>query len=156
MPVKYVNANLPCRKGKFAIVSSRFNNIITDRLVTGAIDALVREGEVSEDNITVVKVPGAIELALVAEKIASEGKYDAIIALGCVIRGSTYHFEIVANESAKCLAQVALKYKVPVINGVLTVENIDQAVQRAGAHLGNKGSEAASSALEMVNLLGKV
>ncbi|MDD6206393.1 6,7-dimethyl-8-ribityllumazine synthase [Succinivibrio sp.] len=153
MSVNVIEGNKPCRDGKFAIVVSRFNSLICERLVEGAIDTLKREGEVKEENITVVRVPGAIEIPVVCEKIAASKKVDAIIALGCVIRGSTYHFEVVANECAKGMTQVMLKHAIPVANGVLTVDKLDQAVERAGTHAGNKGSEAASSALEMVNVI---
>lgn len=153
MSVNVIEGNKPCRDGKFAIVVSRFNSLICERLVEGAIDTLKREGEVREENITVVRVPGAIEIPVVCEKIAASKKVDAIIALGCVIRGSTYHFEVVANECAKGMTQVMLKHAIPVANGVLTVDKLEQAVERAGTHAGNKGSEAASSALEMVNVI---
>ena len=153
MSVNVIEGNKPCRDGKFAIVVSRFNSLICERLVEGAIDTLKREGEVKEENITVVRVPGAIEIPVVCEKIAASKKVDAIIALGCVIRGSTYHFEVVANECAKGMTQVMLKHAIPVANGVLTVDKLEQAVERAGTHAGNKGSEAASSTLEMVNVI---
>ena len=153
MSVNVIEGNKPCRDGKFAIVVSRFNSLICERLVEGAIDTLKREGEVKEENITVVRVPGAIEIPVVCEKIAASKKVDAIIALGCVIRGSTYHFEVVANECAKGMTQVMLKHAIPVANGVLTVDKLEQAVERAGTHAGNKGSEAASSAVEMVNVI---
>ena len=153
MSIKVIEGNKPCRDGKFAIVVSRFNSFICERLVEGAIDTLKREGEVPEENITLVRVPGAIEIPVVLEKLAASNKYDALITLGCVIRGSTYHFEVVANECAKGITQVTLKYATPIANGVLTTESIEQAVQRAGSKAGNKGSEAAASALEMANVL---
>ena len=153
MSIKVIEGNKPCRDGKFAIVVSRFNSFICERLVEGAIDTLKREGEVPEENITLVRVPGAIEIPVVLEKLAASNKYDALIALGCVIRGSTYHFEVVANECAKGITQVTLKYATPIATGVLTTESIEQAVQRAGSKAGNKGSEAAASALEMANVL---
>ena len=153
MSIKVIEGNKPCRDGKFAIVVSRFNSFICERLVEGAIDTLKREGEVPEENITLVRVPGAIEIPVVLEKLAASNKYDALIALGCVIRGSTYHFEVVANECAKGITQVTLKYATPIANGVLTTESIEQAFQRAGSKAGNKGSEAAASALEMANVL---
>ena len=153
MSIKVIEGNKPCRDGKFAIIVSRFNSFICERLVEGAIDTLKREGEVPEENITLVRVPGAIEIPVVLEKLAASNKYDALIALGCVIRGSTYHFEVVANECAKGITQVTLKYATPIANGVLTTESIEQAVQRAGSKAGNKGSEAAASALEMANVL---
>ncbi len=156
MAVNMIEGNKPCRNGKFAIIVSRFNSIVTERLLEGAIDTLKREGEVEEQNITVVKVPGAIELPVVAQKLAMQKKFDAIIALGSVIRGDTYHFEIVSNESAKGLAQVSINHTIPVLNGVLTTDTLEQAILRAGSKAGNKGSEAAASALEVVNVLSQL
>ena len=153
MSINKIEGVLPCHEGRFAIVVSRFNSFICERLVDGALDVLKREGEVPEENITLVHVPGAIEIPLVCGKLAQSGKYDAVIALGCVIRGNTYHFEVVANECAKGLTQVTLSSGVPIANGVLTTDNLDQAVQRAGSKMGNKGAEAAASALEMVNVI---
>lgn len=153
MSINKIEGVLPCREGRFAIVVSRFNSFICERLVDGALDVLKREGEVPEENITLVHVPGAIEIPLVCGKLAQSGKYDAVIALGCVIRGNTYHFEVVANECAKGLTQVTLSSGIPVAYGVLTTDNLDQAVQRAGSKMGNKGAEAAASALEMVNVI---
>ena len=147
---------LPCAGGRFAIVVSRFNSFICERLLDGALDVLKREGQVNEDNITVVHVPGAIEIPLVCQKLAKSGNYDAIITCGCVIRGSTYHFEVVANECSKGLTQVTLSTGVPVTNGVLTTDTLDQAVQRAGSKMGNKGAEAAGAALELVNVLRQI
>ena len=156
MSINVIEGNKPCRDGKFAIVVSRFNSLICERLVEGALDVLKREGEVKEENITLVRVPGAIEIPVVCEKLAKAGKVDAIIALGCVIRGATYHFEVVANECAKGLTQVTLQTGMPIANGVLTVDTLGQAVERAGSHAGNKGAEAASSALEMVNVINQI
>lgn len=156
MSLKVIEGNKPCRDGKFAIVVSRFNSMICERLVEGALDVLKREGEVPEENVTLVRVPGAIEIPVVCEKIAKTNKYDAIITLGCVIRGSTYHFEVVANECAKGVTQVSLNYSIPVSNGVLTVDTLEQAIERAGTHAGNKGAEAASAALEMVNIIKQI
>lgn len=154
--MKVIEGNLVAKEAKIAIVVSRFNSFITEHLLNGATDVLKRQGEVADDNITVVRVPGAIEIPLTVEKLAASEKYDAVIALGCVIRGATYHFEIVANESSKGLAQVMLKYGIPVAFGVLTTDTIDQAVQRAGSKAGNKGAEAALSALEMINVLKQI
>ncbi len=154
--MKVIEGNLVAKEAKVAIVVSRFNSFITEHLLNGATDVLKRQGEVADDNITVVRVPGAIEIPLTVEKLAASKKYDAVIALGCVIRGATYHFEIVANESSKGLAQVMLKYGIPVAFGVLTTDTIDQAVQRAGSKAGNKGAEAALSALEMINVLKQI
>lgn len=137
---------------KFAIVASRFNDFITKSLIGGAVDALVRH-EVSESDIAVYKVPGAFEIALMSKKLADTGKYDAVITLGAVIRGSTPHFDFVSSEVAKGVAKVTLDTGVPVIFGVLTTDTIEQAVERAGTKHGNKGAEAAMSALEMVSVL---
>ncbi len=153
MSIKIIEGKKPCREGRFALIVSRFNSFINERLLDGAIDVLKREGEVPEENMCVIRVPGAIEIPVICDKIAASKKYDAIIALGCVIRGDTYHFEVVANECAKGMTQVTLKYAVPIANGVLTVDTLEQAVERAGSHAGNKGAEAASSALEMVNII---
>jgi 6,7-dimethyl-8-ribityllumazine synthase len=137
---------------RFCIAASRFNSFIVDHLVSGAIDTLVRHGA-SRENIHIAKAPGAYELPLVVKKIADSGRYDAIIALGAVIRGSTPHFDYVAGECVKGLATVSLQHGLPVAFGVLTVDTIEQAVERAGTKAGNKGAEAALSAVEMVNLL---
>ncbi len=136
---------------KFALVASRFNHFIVDRLVDGATDALVRHGVPSGD-ITLVHVPGAWELPLITRRLAASKRFDAIVALGAVIRGSTAHFDFVAGEAAKGLAGVMLATSVPVIFGVLTTDTIEQAIERAGTKAGNKGAEAALSALEMVSL----
>ncbi|CAM4426756.1 MULTISPECIES: 6,7-dimethyl-8-ribityllumazine synthase [Pseudoalteromonas] len=138
---------------KYAIIISRFNDFIGSKLLEGAMDELVRTGGVSESDITVIKVPGAVELPLCAKKVASTQKFDAIIALGVIIRGGTPHFDLVANESNKGLAQVSLDHQVPVAFGVLTTESIEQAIERAGTKMGNKGAEAALGALEMVSVM---
>ncbi len=153
MSIRIIEGNRPCRDGKFAIVISRFNSFITERLLEGALDTLKRDGEVLDENITVIRVPGALEIPVAVQKAAKSGKFDAIIALGLVERGSTYHFEIVANESAKGICHVSLEEGIPVANGILTTDTLEQAIERAGSKAGNKGSEAASSALEMVNVL---
>ncbi len=137
---------------KFTLVASRFNSFIVDRLVEGAVDALKRHG-ITEDNIELVKVPGAFELPLAAKKIAEEKRADAVIALGAVIRGSTPHFDFVAAECTKGLASVSLSEDVIVSNGVITTDTIEQAIERAGTKAGNKGAEAALTAIEMVSLL---
>lgn len=141
---------------QIAIVISRFNSFINESLLAGAIDVLKRLGQVSDDNITVVRCPGAYELPLVAQRIAKSGRFDAIVALGSVIRGGTPHFDYVAGECNKGLAQVALEFDTPVAFGVLTVDTIEQAIERAGTKAGNKGAEAALSALEMVNVLSQI
>lgn len=139
-------------EARFALVATRFNSFVVESLVAGAIDTLRRHG-VAAERITLVRVPGAFELPLVVQKVARSGNHDAIIALGAVIRGGTPHFEHVAGECTKGLAAVSLQTGVPVAFGVLTVDTIEQAIERAGTKAGNKGGEAALSALEMVNLL---
>jgi len=139
----------------FGIVASRFNEFITNKLLSGAIDSLIRHGA-SEENISIAWVPGTFEIPMTAQKLAKSGKYDAIICLGAVIRGSTPHFDYVAAEASKGIAQVGLSTGVPTIFGVLTTENIEQAIERAGTKIGNKGSDAAVSAIEMVNLLRNI
>ena len=136
---------------KFCIVASRFNSFIVEQLESGAIDTLVRHGAKLSD-IELVRAPGAFDLPMVVQRIAASKKYAAIIAIGAVIRGGTPHFEYVAGECVKGLAHVALQYDVPVSFGVLTVDTIEQAIERAGTKAGNKGAEAAMSAIEMVNL----
>lgn len=140
---------------KVAIVVSRFNDFITGRLLEGAKDTLIRN-DVNEDNIDVAFVPGAFEIPLVAKKLASSGNYDAVITLGCVIRGATSHYDYVCNEVAKGVSKVNDQTNVPVIFGILTTESIEQAVERAGTKAGNKGAEAAVSAIEMANLLKSI
>ncbi len=136
---------------KFCIVISRFNEFIGSKLLAGAIDEFVRHG-IKEDTIDVIWTPGAFEIPLVAQKAANTGKYNAIVTLGAVIKGSTDHYEFVASEVSKGIAQVALKTGIPVIFGVLTTDNLEQAIERAGTKAGNKGSEAAKTAIEMANL----
>ncbi|HDT7014604.1 TPA: 6,7-dimethyl-8-ribityllumazine synthase [Staphylococcus aureus] len=140
---------------KVAIVVSRFNDFITGRLLEGAKDTLIRH-DVNEENIDVAFVPGAFEIPLVAKKLASSGNYDAVITLGCVIRGATSHYDYVCNEVAKGVSKVNDQTNVPVIFGILTTESIEQAVERAGTKAGNKGAEAAVSAIEMANLLKSI
>ncbi|MCX7760976.1 MAG: 6,7-dimethyl-8-ribityllumazine synthase [Hydrogenothermaceae bacterium] len=140
---------------KFGIVVGRFNSFITERLLEGAVDCIVRHGGSSE-NIEVYKVPGSFEIPLMAKKLAKSGKYDAVICLGAVIRGATPHFDYVANEVTKGIAQVALETEVPVSYGILTTDTIEQAVERAGTKMGNKGFDAALTAIEMVNILKSV
>ena len=142
-------------QGKFALVVGRFNSFVVESLVTGAIDTLVRHG-VQESDISVIRAPGAFELPLVAQRVAQREEFDAIIALGAVIRGGTPHFDYVAGECTKGLAQVSMQYDVPVAFGVLTVDSIEQAIERSGTKAGNKGAEAALSALEMVSLLAQL
>ena len=137
---------------KFGVVVSRFNELITRRLLEGALDVLRRHG-VKEDDVDVVWTPGAFEVPLVAQKLAESARYDAVVALAAVIRGSTPHFDYIAKEVAKGLAEVALKTGVPVAFGVITADTLEQAVERAGTKAGNKGADAARSAIEMANLL---
>ena len=140
---------------RMALVVGRFNSFISERLVDGALDALLRHG-VADDDITVARVPGAFEIPLVARKLAESGKFDAVICLGAVIRGSTPHFDYVSAEVSKGIASVGLASGVPVIFGVLTTDSIEQAIERAGTKAGNKGFDAAMSAIEMVNLLKEI
>ena len=140
---------------KFAIVVSRFNEFITSKLLSGALDTLKRH-ETEEKNIDVAWVPGAFEIPLLAKTLASSGKYNAVICLGAVIRGSTSHYDYVCNEVSKGVAQVSLNTGVPTIFGVVTTENIEQAIERSGTKAGNKGSDAAVSAMEMANLMRSV
>ena len=150
--MKVLEGKLVAGKGKFAIVASRFNEFIVSKLISGAEDTFVRHG-VDTDDITLVWVPGAFELPLAAMKLAQSGKYSAIVCLGAVIRGSTSHYELVCSEAAKGIAQVGLKTGVPVTFGVVTTENIEQAIERAGTKAGNKGADAALTALELTNLM---
>ncbi len=142
-------------KFKFGIVASRFNSAIVDRLVEGAIDCLTRHG-VSEENVTLVKVPGAWEIPLAAKKLAKRKDIDAVIALGAVIRGATPHFEYVAAEVSKGLANVSLEVEKPITFGIITADTLEQAIERAGTKMGNKGWEAALAALEMVEVMNKI
>ncbi|MDO4427527.1 MAG: 6,7-dimethyl-8-ribityllumazine synthase [Moraxella sp.] len=154
--VIYLNGDLHQNNDvKIAVAVGRFNGFLVESLVEGALDALIRHG-IKGENITIVRVPGAFELPLTAQKLATSGKFDAIIVLGAIIRGATPHFDIVAAESAKGLTNVALAHNIPVINGILTTENIEQTIERAGTKAGNKGFEAAMTAIEMVSVLGKI
>jgi len=152
---KIVEGSLQYKKGRFAIVVARFNGYIVESLVAGAMDTLLRHGVAASD-ITVVRVPGAFEIPVTVQKLAQTDNYDAIIALGAVIRGATPHFDIVANESAKGLSAIALDHGMPIINGILTTDNIEQTIERAGTKAGNKGSEAAAAAIEMVNVFNQL
>ncbi|ERT60290.1 MULTISPECIES: 6,7-dimethyl-8-ribityllumazine synthase [Megasphaera] len=140
---------------KMGIVVARFNEFIGSRLLGGAYDAFHRHG-VNDDDITTAWVPGSFEIPLVAQKMAESGKYDAVICLGAVIRGATSHYDLVCNEAAKGIAQASLKTGVPVLFGVITTENIEQAVERAGTKAGNKGFDVATAAIEMANLLKEI
>ena len=150
--MKLIEGKLVAKEGmKVGIVAARFNEVIVNKLVGGAVDGLVRHG-VDTDNISTAWVPGAFEIPLIAQKMAESGKYDAVIALGAIIRGSTSHYDLVCNEAAKGIAQTSMKTGVPVMFGVITTENIEQAIERAGSKAGNKGYDCALGAIEMVNL----
>ena len=140
---------------RVGIVASRFNEIIVNKLLGGAVDGLVRHG-VEEERITAAWVPGAFEIPVAAQRMAKSGKYDAVICVGAVIRGDTTHYDYVCNEVSKGIAQVSMATGVPVLFGILTTENIEQAIARAGSKAGNKGYDCALSAVEMVNLLGQM
>ena len=150
--MKTYEGQLVAGNENFCIIISRFNDFIGSKLLSGAIDELKRHG-VSDENIDIVKVPGAFEIPLAAMKFAKTKKYNAIITLGAIIRGATTHYEHVSAELSKGIAQVSLQTEVPVIFGVLTTENIEQAIERAGTKAGNKGADAAKAAIEMANLL---
>ena len=154
--VQHINGDLHTNgSARIGMVVGRFNSFVVESLVSGAIDTLLRHG-VAGRNITVVRVPGAWEIPLAVARMAQTDKFDAIIGLGAVIRGSTPHFDFVAGESAKGLGAIGLDYDVPVINAILTTDSIEQAIERSGTKAGNKGAEAASTALEMVSLFGKI
>jgi 6,7-dimethyl-8-ribityllumazine synthase len=152
---KLIEAGLSAHGKRFALVASRFNDFITERLVAGAMDALLRNGA-DDNDIALVKVPGCFEIPLAAKKLAAAGTYDAVICLGAVIRGSTPHFDYVSAEVSKGIAQVGLESTVPVIFGVITTDTIEQAIERAGTKAGNKGWDAAVAGIEMANLMGKI
>ncbi len=153
--IKTLEGDYAADGARFAVTAARFNEFIVDRLIDGAVDMLRRHG-VADQNIHIVRVPGAYELPYAAQRLAQTGDYEAIIALGVVIRGGTPHFEYIAGACAQGLSTVALQSQVPVTFGVLTVETVEQAVERAGAKAGNKGADAALSALEMVSLSRKI
>jgi 6,7-dimethyl-8-ribityllumazine synthase len=155
MMAKVIEGNLIVKAKSFGIVASRFNDFMTKELVAGCCDTLQRHGALEAD-ITIAWVPGSFELALAAQKMAKSGKFDAVICLGTVIRGATPHFDYVASEAAKGVAKVSLDSGMPVIFGVITADTIEQAVERSGSKDGNKGKDAALSAIEMVNLLGQM
>jgi 6,7-dimethyl-8-ribityllumazine synthase len=155
MPNTIIEGDLSAKGLRFAIIVGRFNSFVTDRLLAGALDALTRSG-CAQENIEIVKVPGSWEMPVVARELARAKKYDAIVALGAVIRGDTPHFDYVAGEMAHGLAQVAAESGIPVGFGVLTTNTVEQAVDRAGAKGGNKGFDAAMSAIEMANLMRRL
>lgn len=151
--MQVVEGNIRATGKKFAVLVSRFNSFVVESLLEGALDTLERHGEVNPDDITLIRVPGAYELPIVAKKAAASKKFDGIIALGAVIRGGTPHFDFVAGECNKGLAQVSLDATIPLAFGVITTDSIEQAIERSGTKAGNKGAEAALSALEMVNVM---
>lgn len=153
--VKYIEGDVNAKGLKFGIVVSRFNDFITSRLVDGAVDALVRHGA-DEKNVDVVRVPGAFEIPMAARKMCSRKKYDAVLCLGAVIRGATPHFNYVAAEASKGVGTVALESSIPVLFGILTTDNLEQAIERAGAKSGNKGWDTGLAAIEMANLYKKL
>jgi 6,7-dimethyl-8-ribityllumazine synthase len=153
--MKLIEGQMGSATGRYALVAARFNSFIVDRLVEGAVDTLSRHG-LSEADITLVKVPGAFEIPQICRRLADSGNYQAVIALGCVIRGATPHFDYVAGECAKGLGQVAADSSCAVVFGVLTTDTIEQAIERAGSKAGNKGADAAAAAIEMVDLLAKI
>lgn len=153
--IETVEGDFSAPSGRFALIVGRWNSFVVEHLLQGAIDTLKRHG-VSEAQLTIVRVPGAFEIPLACQRVAKSGEYAAIIALGAVIRGGTPHFEHVAGECTKGMAQVSLAHDIPIAFGVLTVDSIEQAIERSGTKAGNKGAEAASSALEMVNLLSNL
>lgn len=153
--IKTVEGQLDAKGLKVAILASRFNDFIVDKLVGGAVDALTRHGAVRED-LTIVRIPGAFEMPLVAQKLAKSGKYDGLVCLGAVIRGATPHFDFVANECAKGLAQVSMEHSIPLGFGVLTTDNLEQAIERAGSKAGNKGVDAAMAMLETARVLAQL
>ena len=154
--MKVLEGSVAAPNAKVAVAIARFNSFINESLLEGTIDALKRIGQVKDENITIVRSPGAYELPLVARRLAESKKFDAIVALGTVIRGGTAHFEYVAGEASSGLGKVAMDAEIPVAFGVLTTENIEQAIERAGTKAGNKGAEAALTALEMVNLIQQI
>jgi len=153
--IKSIDGDFNAGDAKFCILAARFNSFIVERLVEGAVDALVRHGT-SRENIEIIRVPGAYEMPISAQRIAQTGRYDSIIALGAVIRGSTPHFDYVAGACSKGLVQVSLAADMPIIFGVLTTDTIEQAVERAGTKAGNKGADAAVTAIEMISLFNKL
>lgn len=155
MGVRVIEGNVVGANEKIGIVCARFNEFIVSKLLGGAIDGLVRHGIV-EENIDVAWVPGSFEIPLICQKMVESGKYDAVIALGAVIRGSTSHYDYVCNEVSKGIAQVSMKSNIPVMFGILTTENIEQAIERAGTKAGNKGYDCALGAIEMINLIKQI
>lgn len=152
---KIIEGKLQADGLKFALVASRFNDFIVEHLIKGAIDYLIRHGS-NQNNLTLVKVPGAFEIAQAAKQLAHSKKYDGIICLGAIIRGGTAHYELLANETIKCIAQINMESEIPVGYGLLTTDNLEQAIERAGTKVGNKGAEAAAATLEMIHVLKQI
>ncbi len=155
LDLRTVEGKLNAENLRFAIIVGRFNSLITEKLLEGAIDCIIRHGGI-EDNITIIRVPGSFEIPLAAKKAAKSGNYDAVICLGAVIRGATPHFEYVASEVTKGIAQISLETEIPVSYGILTTDTIEQAIERAGTKMGNKGFDAALTAIEMANLIDEI
>ena len=153
--MKELQGNLVSKNKQYAIVASRFNEFITNKLIEGAKDCLVRHG-VNDNEITLCRVPGAFEIPPVARKLVDSGKYDSVICLGAIIRGETPHFDYVASESAKGIANISMNSSIPVVYGVITADTLEQAIDRAGTKAGNKGADAAQTAIEMVNLMMEI
>jgi 6,7-dimethyl-8-ribityllumazine synthase len=153
--MRTLDGQLSAKGLKIALVASRFNSFIVERLVDGALDAIVRSGG-SADDVTVARCPGSFEVPQVARRLVEAGGYDAVVCLGCVIRGATPHFDYVAGEAAKGVGQLAMTAKIPVIFGILTTDSIEQAIERAGTKQGNKGFDAALAAIEMASLYGQI
>ncbi len=153
--VKTLEGKLLAKGLRFGIVLSRFNSFVSDRLLEGALDALRRSGT-EEGDFSVVRVPGSFEIPLATKKMAKSGKYDALICLGCVIRGATPHYEYIATEMTKGIAHITLEYEIPIAFGVLITDSIEQAIERAGTKVGNKGFDAAMTAIEMANLMREI
>lgn len=153
--INTIEGQLSAKGLNIALVASRFNDIIVDRLIGGSVDYLTRHG-LERDKLTIVRIPGAFEMPLVCRKLAKSGKYDGIVALGAVIRGATPHFDFVANEATKGLAQVSLETGLPIGFGLLTTENVEQAIERAGSKAGNKGADAAAAMLETIRVLEQI
>ncbi len=155
MPIKTTEGTLDAKNTRFALVVSRFNDFIGQKLAEGAIDCILRHGG-TEDNIEIVKCPGAFELPAAAKKTALTGRFDAVVTLGAIIRGATSHYDVIAAEATKGVAQAGLETMIPISFGVLTTDNLEQAIERAGTKAGNKGFDAALAAIEMVNLFRQI
>lgn len=156
MKMSVIEGTVEAKNARIAVIAARFNSFVVENLVDGALDTLKRIGQVAEENVTLVRVPGAYELPMIASQLAQTQQYDAIVAVGAVIRGQTPHFDYVAGECGQGLAKVMSTYQIPVGFGVLTTDTIEQAVERAGCKVGNKGCEVALSTLEMINIMRQI